>query len=324
MRHIPALLLTGALALMPVALAADAPVVTPTASPGSIAAAQSEPTPGASPSASAQTDIKAPTLERYEAALSELLKERNIESNQDSPGVTVISDLVTLSVETHDDSIARISIVAHGNGSAQSGETIFSALSCAIMAYSPSDESTVRSKLLELMSKTDGQDSVPGLTLTFALKPDALELTLTPATAAVQPTQTATRQITNVGELISHCAALLPSGWTQTSYINGDPPDVLLNIYATSSEPDALWDCARSLMTKYFSQVRASNLSCGRLSVVFYSSGMTPLLSLGVGCADALASDAITSAATTDEFRAEIERLASESDALLVKHYDVG
>lgn len=319
MKRLCALMLAGMLALMPVALATEAPAATPYAQPGLIASALASPAPSADAAADA-----APTREQYEARLTELLDERGIPAARDGQDAICISDYVTLNIVSSGASITEINILAHGDGSAAAGESISNALACAIVAYTPVSESTVRSKLLELMSRTGGQDSVPGLTLTFALRPDALALTLTPAAADPQPTQAATRRANSISDLVSHCAALLPGGWTQTSYINGDPPDVLLNVYATSSDPEALWDCARTLMARYFSQVRASSLSCGRLSVVFYSSGMTPLLSLGVGCADALASEAITSAATTNEFCAEIERLASESDALLVKHYDVG
>ncbi len=324
MRQYIALLLASALALTPAAAAGDAPAApTPgaqaTATPAAPADnASAAPTP-ATPEASA-----APTPEEYLAALRECLAARGLAATDAGQGALDIAGYAELSLTERDGDIAQIQVSACGDGSARSGEAISGALTCAVQAYTPVSEGLLRLKLTELMSMTSGQDSVPGLTLALRLTPEGLELTLTPAAADPEPTQAATRRAGSISDLIALCGAQLPAGWLQTSYVNGDPPDVLINIYATSSEPDELWDCARTLMADYFSQVRASDLSCGRLSVVFYSAGMTPLLSLGISRADALAGDAITAAESTEAFRAEIERLARESDALLVKHYDAG
>lgn len=324
MRRLCAIMLLLALTLAPAACAGGS-TPAPSASP----APSSSSAPIASPPPSSGTDAglyeaAPPTPEEYVERFCDLIGERGLSAAGEG-GELYISDCVQISVQSSGGAISRIDVSARGDGSALSGEIIAKSLACAVMAYSPIDESALRARLIDLMSLTQGRDSLPGLDVELALSPAGLTLALTPsseAPPAPSAAPTAAQPAGSIGELIRRCAALLPEGWTQTSYISGDAPDALINVYAAAPSSDALWDCAQLIMREYFIQARDASLDCGRLSMVFYSPDMTPLLSLGISRADALASAVITSpSAEPGEFRAEMERLAGESDALLVEHY---
>lgn len=283
--------------------------------------------PSAAPAAATQpAKPPTPTAAGYMAAFEAYMDARDIEWSElgGDPYTLVINSAILLELAQDEGAILSIAVTAQGDGSAHSGEAIFSVLTAALRAYSPIGDDDARARIMELVSQTSGQDSVPGLDIALSWTAEALEMTLTPASEAGPPPTPPPRPApTNVNELISHCAALLPEGWTLTNYLNGgSSPDVLINIYAASTDPDGLWDCARTVLSQYWSCVRERAIECGRLSLVFYAAGTTPLLSLGIGREDALACEALAPDATTDELIVALERLCEESDALIVRHYE--
>ena len=235
-----------------------------------------------------------------------------------------MNSTIILEVIQTDGAISSIALTAQGDFSALSGEIISTVLTGSIAAYSAADASMVWMDLIDMISSAGGTEYAYGLEISLAITNEAIEMTLTPsddsaATSNLLPPPA--RRIVDMDELIKYCAALLPDGWTQTSYQNsGERSDVLLNIYAASDDADALWDCAHTINASYWRCVKEYELQCDRMSIVFYSSGMTPMLSLGISRADATDNPLLGSDATVDEFKQEFERLASESDALVISY----
>lgn len=270
-----------------------------------------------------------PAPDEYMTALCGLLNEDDIAWRRLSAGnpyIIIINSTIYLELTPQEGETAAIALTAQGDGSARSGETSARTLRHAINACTRVSPALLDDTLLDLISSTSGAATLPGLDIALALSPGALEVRLTPggtSVATAPPPAAAPGSVDSIDGLIALCAGLLPEGWTQTSYLSGAPdsPDLLLSIYAAQTDPNALWLCARDVLGHYWRHVRQSGLECGRLSLAMYSSDMTPLLSLGIGREDALSSAAIAPDAEVDELRAELTRLAEESDALVIEHY---
>lgn len=259
----------------------------------------------------------------YISALSKLLDEKNIPYtlSEDMPAIKIL-ELAEVSAAEDQGGIIQIEISARGDGSALSGETIFTALVCAILAYSPADEALLEGRMIDLISRVSAQEHSAGLTLTLDWSADEIRLLLTPCPQEAEdmpPSGGAAPSMKGIDELIAYCSALLPKGWQQTSYVSGEPADVLLNIYIPSEKSDALWNCAHDILRKYWRAVRRNDIGCEKLMTVFYSSDMTPLLSLSIGRQDALKSRFIASDLSDAEFTSELRALAECSDAIVIE-----
>lgn len=271
----------------------------------------------------------APAPDEYMDTLVSLLDEAGIawrRLSADDPFVLIVNSSIYLELTQEGGHISSVSLTAQGDGSALSGEVIAMVLRLSTCAYAPVSEHMLDDKLLALISSTSGADSVPGLDIALTMSPHALDVTLTPRAAAITPppSPVAPVEVDGMDGLIALCAGLLPDGWTQTSHMSGDPdaPDLLLSIYAASTDPDALWTCARDVLGQYWFSVRRHGIACGRLSLALYSNDMTPLLSLGISRTDAIGCKAIVPDIDVDILIAELERLTAVSDALLIKHYE--
>lgn len=274
-----------------------------------------------------QPSIAAVTADEYIKGVTALMDERGIvwrHLDSNDPYTLIVNSTIILEVIQTDGAISSIALTAQGDFSALSGEIISTVLTGSIAAYSAADASMVWMDLIDMISSAGGTEYAYGLGISLAITNEAIEMTLTPsddsaATGNLLPPPA--RRIIDMDGLIKYCAALLPDGWTQTSYQNsGERSDVLLNIYAASDDADALWDCAHTINASYWRCVKEYELQCDRMSIVFYSSGMTPMLSLGISRADATDNPLLGSDATVDEFKQEFERLASESDALVISY----
>ena len=281
---------------------------------------------GAMPAKSQPTPSAPPGAEDYISALIECMQAEGLDCLRSGDSLS-IGDILRIDVSSAQDAVESISITAQGDGSARSGEIISTALLCAIQAYSPYRKTLIRDKLLELISLTVGEKALPGLKISLEWSSDSLRMTLTPSNEAppAQPDKPPrSPQPGNVTELIAYCAAFLPEGWTQTSYLSDAPSSALLNIYSSSSDVNALWDCAHDVLSHFWSMASCAELECDRLSIVFYSTDMTPLLSLGISRSDALSCAALSADGTAQQLMQELDRLSSESDVLIVRHYEDG
>lgn len=283
---------------------------------------------GAAPASPQSPSPAPPGAEEYIAALLDCMEVDGLECVRSGDSLS-IGDLLHIDVRSAQGEIESIAISAQGNGSARSGESISAALLSAIQAYSPNTYSKplVRDKLLELISLTSGEKTLPGLSISLEWAADSLRMTLTPSDEAPsqQPDKPSRKpQPGNLSELISHCSTFMPEGWTQTSYLGAAPASALLNIYSSSAEVDALWACAHDVLSHFWSMASRAELECDRLSIVFYFSDMTPLLSLGISRSDALSCAALSADGTPEQLMQELDRLSVESDALVVRHYEEG
>ncbi len=203
-------------------------------------------------STTSQPSIAAVTADEYIKGVTALMDERGIawrHLDSDDPYTLIVNSTIILEVIQTDGAISSIALTAQGDFSALSGEIISTVLTGSIAAYSAADASMVWMDLIDMISSAGGTEYAYGLEISLAITNEAIEMTLTPsddsaATGNLLPPPA--RRIVDMDGLIKYCAALLPDGWTQTSYQNsGERSDVLLNIYAASDDADALWDwCA--------------------------------------------------------------------------------
>ena len=274
-----------------------------------------------------QPSVAAATADEYIKGVTAIMDEHGIAwryLDSDNPYALIINSAIILEVTQTGGAISSISLTAQGDFSARSGEIISTVLAGSIAAYSAADSSVVWLDLINMISSAGGTEYAYGLEITLSITNEAVEMTLTPSDDSAISSNllpTPARRIVDIDGLIKYCATLLPDGWTQTSYQNpGEHSDVLLNIYATGDDAVALWDCAHNINANYWQCVKEYELQCDRLSIVFYSSGMTPMLSLGISRTDATDNPLLGPDATSDEFKHEFERLANESDALVISY----
>ena len=273
------------------------------------------------------SEVSSPTADEYmqrlQAALDTCGISYRLLDSSDPYTLIINSSTMLETVQTNGD-INSIVITAQGDMSAMSGEIVFDVFSNAIAAYASSDTAHVRMELLGLISDTGGTAYTSGLEITLSLTNEAAELTLTPSSGNESQGlgDMPAKLFSDIDEVIKYCTMSLPEGWTQTSYQTaGEQVNVLINVYATDDDMDALWSSAHAINAHFWRAAYESDLACDRLSVVFYSSSMVPLLSIGVSRADAVENKLIIGQDTDDtQFRAEFERLAQESDALVITY----
>ena len=279
------------------------------------------------PDKSASLQANAPTADKYMQLLQSALDTRGIgfqRLDSSDPYTLIINSSTILETTQTNGDIEGIVITAQGDMSAMSGEIIFDVFSSAIAAYASADSEHVRMELLGLISSVGGTAYAFGLEITLSLTNEAAELKLIPSNSN-EPHGTGevpTKRFSDINELIKYCTMSLPEGWTQTSYQTvSEQVNVLINVYTTDDDMEALWSSAHTINAHFWRAANESGLSCDRLSVVFYSSSMVPLLSIGISRADVVDNELIIGQDTDDaQFRNEFERLAQESDALVVTY----